>query len=523
MAYDPNDPNADTELDPTSSSLFDAFTPHLQEGLLNYLQQKQAGPNIWDVAGKSLSSFSKNYMQALADPRTRGMAWGAGLTGVGDTLRDEMSPEKSLQGTLQTAGILKELAAYRAKNGKGAGTSEYERLLEATKSDQYLKDPDFKARVDRRLSTFEHEGQTPQEKELQQMLDQSGWSDEQKIAFTRKWLENQATKTGGTEVKITDQRGELTPASVTKVQGEMVGYLDTMSDVKNTLENFDPTALQWSGSLKSGIAWLKDKMNLLKPEERGPYQSRVETLANIEGITSKIRHELFGAALTANEKASAEEQLPSDSDSPASALAKLQRSYTIAAAAYARRAGYIKKHTVNGVIEQGLPMDAESIYNEMGSYTRFKDQAQSFALKSAGAAVPPPAAASQVVPPPATARAGGGILPGAVLPPQGGLFAQPGVPQAPPQGPPGAVPTPAGPVPGAVPQPAPTGPQTGPAGPPPGPPAGQPQPPPIAVQGGKLMAPKPASRAEAIAIATAAMKQGIPGDIVFRWQQENGF
>jgi hypothetical protein len=517
MAYDPNDPNADTELDPTSNSLFEAFTPHLQEGLLNYLKQKQAGPNIWDVAGKSLSTFSKNYMQALADPRTRGMAWGAGLAGVGDTLRDELSPEKSLQGTLQTAGILKELAAYRAKNGKGAGTSEYERLLEATKSDQYLKDPDFKARVDRRLSTFEHEGQTPQEKELQQMLDQSGWSDEQKIAYTRKWLENQASKTGGSQVTITDKRGELTPASVTKVQGEMVGYLDTMSDVKNTLENFDPTALQWSGSLKNGIAWFKDKMNVLKPEEREPYQSRVETLANIEGITSKIRHELFGAALTANEKASAEEQLPSDSDSPASALTKLQRSYTVAAAAYARRVNYINRHTVNGVIEQGLPLDAESIYNEMGSYTRFSEQAKAFAPSSRAAPTAPAGAASGA--PPGPAPGPGGILPGAPPPPQGGLFAQPGVPQAPPQGPPGGVVTPPGPVPGAVPQPASTGPQAG----PPGLPAGPPQPPPIAVQGGKLMAPKPASRAQAIAIAEAALKQGIPGDVVFKWQQENGF
>lgn len=536
--YDPSNPNSGLELDPTSTSLFDAFTPELQKGLMSYLRDKQQGSNIWDVAGKGLSAFSKNYMQAIQDPRTRGMAIGAGAAGVGDVLREEMSPEKKLQGTLQTASVLKELAAYRSKTGAG-GTSEYERLLAARGGPQYKSDPSYAASVDARLKTFETEGQPKQDPEV--LLAIARYNDpktppEQK-AMIKTWLDGLNNK-GKTDVHLNlpqfDEKGNLVvqpgKEEATSLEKLLVEGQDSLGQIQEAQKNFDPTSGTLGGRLRqSGREWKEYFGYTLKPEEEAALMKQQTSKSTVGHFSAILSNKIYGAAQTGPELERAKTWLPVDGEAPSITQTKLGVLEGITSAMNDRLAMARAK---------GINLGSSSLA-DLGSIADFIKDARIKKLYTDGpgaGAVPSAGGTATPNPPPGVA-APAGLLPGAPAAAPGGGGGPAGLlpagPSAgPPPGPPQGV-LPAGPAPAA-----PMGPPVAPPGAPPGPAPAAPGPAPAApagpqgglsVQGGKMIGTpnlqgmtEGPRRAVANSVVQQAMRQNIPPAIIDAWLKENG-
>jgi hypothetical protein len=481
--------------------MYGIIAPQIQKGLLDYANQMQRGENPWTTAGKALSAFSKNYMAALANPNTRGMAMGAGLAGVGDTLSESLSPDNKLKGALGMSSVLENLAKLKATTGGGGkGVSEYERLLAQTTEDWY-KNPQtdeekaLKAHIDSRLSTFDTEDKGGGDKEYAQLMKMKEDPRYGKDPGYTKDVDARMAKLtdlkqGSTTVTIQNGAAPLDKKNYSAVVKDIIGYDDTTTSVENAIHSLDPSALTYKGGITN---WVQDKLARLDMLPDGPakeaYKKRLDTIGNLDDLGSKIRHELFGSALTASEKESSEKFIPSSNDNPVQAVQKLQRVWAIAKAAKERRSQYIAK----GVGLEGTAKDEwmshaddpEEMYKRLGSYERYISQFQNNLPKFGETYPGDPNAPAKAAP---TTAAPSAAAPPAAAPPAAATGMVP-PPSAPPvAAPPSAAITNSG----------------------------------ISVQGGRMVAPKPKDRAEALDIFRKAKALGVDENAIAAWLKENG-
>lgn len=154
-----------------------------------------------------------------------------------------------------------------------------------------------------------------------------------------------------------------------KAQGEieegLLAATKDVGDLTRITEAFDPKFLQIPQQAIMGTANVADKMGMNLPPQVANDLDRYSSFRrDVAERTAQIRNKLFGAALTAAEKKSADEFLPTTSDGPREFKAKLDRTMETAKAAVARL-NYIRK---SGIEMDKVPLtDMPRLMNERGS------------------------------------------------------------------------------------------------------------------------------------------------------------
>lgn len=154
-----------------------------------------------------------------------------------------------------------------------------------------------------------------------------------------------------------------------KAQGEVeTDLLDATRDLMSLSQirsKFDPKFLQIPEKAMMEGANMADKFGMnLSPDRANDMDRYYSFRAEVGDRTTRIRNQLFGAALTVPEQKSAEEFLPTNNDGPKQFESKLKRTEDTATKAVARL-NYIRK---NGMSMNEVPLDKmPTIMNDRGA------------------------------------------------------------------------------------------------------------------------------------------------------------
>lgn len=134
-----------------------------------------------------------------------------------------------------------------------------------------------------------------------------------------------------------EERQPLTPATTNTVQKDVLGMQDQVSQLRRTLDSFDPNLQRLPERARASFTSLKEYAGFsADPAEKKLVQDVTKQRSQIERYTATIRNNLFGAALTGAERESAGAFLPGADDAPTEVATKLREALEISDLALTR-------------------------------------------------------------------------------------------------------------------------------------------------------------------------------------------
>ncbi|WP_372835844.1 hypothetical protein [Pontibacterium sp.] len=157
-------------------------------------------------------------------------------------------------------------------------------------------------------------------------------------------------------IQIGGSGGELSTSAQTKVEKDLLDTTDILARLEDASGSFDANYQTLGNKFSSMVTGGRSLLGLdVSPGDQKDYNSYIDHRARIGGITTIVRNQLFGAALTDTEKASAAVFLPDvQKDNPLELKQKFNTMLRTTKRASARL-NYIRK---NGLEMKSVPLES---------------------------------------------------------------------------------------------------------------------------------------------------------------------